>query len=292
MIELIDIKQSDRWNKIVKSFRDWDIYYTNEYARSLQLHGDGEPKLLYWKGNGKELCCTIMIQDIARSECFNKILDFGKYFDATTPYGYGGPLGKGVFGNRDRELFMKEAVQLLQKRNIISLFFRFHPLLDNYKLFSKELCVKTFKSTIFIDTCDEQEIWNNMDSSNRNMIRKAIKSGVTVEFDHGERLDAFISIYNSTMNFHRADRYYYFEREYYNFLINEMRDNVILAYSLLEGNIIGASIFFYNDKFMHYHLSGTYIEYRKFASTNLLLFEAAKWANHNGIERLHLGGVM
>lgn len=292
MIELINIEQSKKWNSIVKGFSDWDIYYTNEYARSLQLHGDGEPELLYWKGNDQELCYVIMIEDISAFDKFHGILEANKYFDAITPYGYGGPLYKGDFTDKDRELFMKDMMQILQERTVISQFFRFHPLLDNHQIFSQEFAVKTLKSTIVIDTSNEQVIWENMDSSNRNMVRKAIKSGVTIKFDHGERVNDFIAVYNATMDSHEADKYYYFAQEYYDYLINEMQENVIFAYSLLDGEVIGASIFFYNDRFMHYHLSGTYAEYRKLASTNLLLFEASKWANRNGIEKLHLGGGM
>jgi lipid II:glycine glycyltransferase (peptidoglycan interpeptide bridge formation enzyme) len=41
---------------------------------------------------------------------------------------------------------------------------------------------------------------------------------------------------------------------------------------------------------MHYHLSGTLLEYRNLASANLLLYEASCWAANRGIGLLHLGG--
>lgn len=290
MIRVISIEQTEEWNRIVKSFDDWDIYYTNEYATSLMLHGDGDPMLVSWEMDNNAICFVIMKEDIAGVKPFKGDLEKNYYFDATTPYGYGGPLIKGNIDKIVKSRYIDELKDILKNLGIISVFFRFHPLLSNHLNFKEEFNAKSFKSTICIDTSCEENIWNNMDSSNRNMIRKAIKSGVNIEFDKGERIEEFISIYNSTMDAHEADNYYYFEKEYYNFLVQEMKDNVLFAYSIIEGQVIGASILFYNDEYMHYHLSGTNRLYRKYASTNLLLYEASKWACAHGISKFHLGG--
>lgn len=129
-----------------------------------------------------------------------------------------------------------------------------------------------------------------MDSKNRNMVRKAIKSGITIFHDKGNYLDEFIKIYEATMDNNSASSYYYFERSYYEYLIENMRENIEFFYSVYENRIIGAAIFFFNKEFMHYHLSGIYKEYRALAPTNLLLYEAARWACRQGIRLIHLGG--
>ena len=51
MIEIINISEITKWNETVKSFKNWDIYYLNEYAQSLMLHGDGEAFLLNWNSD-------------------------------------------------------------------------------------------------------------------------------------------------------------------------------------------------------------------------------------------------
>ena len=43
---------------------------------------------------------------------------------------------------------------------------------------------------------------------------------------------------------------------------------------------------------MHYHLSGSYNEYRQYSAGNLLLYEAACWGSESGIQYFHLGGGM
>ena len=41
MLTVLSSNQKDEWNKIIKSFVNWDIYYLCEYAESFQIHGDG-----------------------------------------------------------------------------------------------------------------------------------------------------------------------------------------------------------------------------------------------------------
>ena len=41
---------------------------------------------------------------------------------------------------------------------------------------------------------------------------------------------------------------------------------------------------------MHYHLSGSVMEYRNLAPSNLLLYKAALWGCEHGYKTFHLGG--
>ena len=41
---------------------------------------------------------------------------------------------------------------------------------------------------------------------------------------------------------------------------------------------------------MHYHLSGSLIEFRNLAPSNLLLYKAALWGCEHGFKTFHLGG--
>ena len=61
-------------------------------------------------------------------------------------------------------------------------------------------------------------------------------------------------------------------------------------YAEYQGIPVSASIFLYNQHFMHYHLSGTLPEYRKLGAANLVLSEAAYWAAEHNIKKFHLGG--
>lgn len=289
-MEIVCIHQKDRWNEIVKEFKQWDIYYLNEYVHSLQLHGDGVPYLIYCEKDGSKLCYAVMQNDIAEFVPLSQYVPRGKYYDWTTPYGYGGPLTEGIISRQWIEEFMRELTEWCGKHGIISQFFRFHPLLQNQKVIESVSDVIYMKKTVYIDTLSEDIIFKNMTPNNRNMVRKAKKNGVNIVIDRGERLETFIKIYEATMKNNGAESYYYFEKEYFEDLINSLHDNLLFFYAEYEGVPISASIFLYNENFMHYHLSGTLPEYRKLGATNLLLSEAAYWAANNGIKKFHLGG--
>ena len=54
-------------------------------------------------------------------------------------------------------------------------------------------------STITIDLVSKEQIWKDLSSKNRNVIRKAINSGVDIYWGRSPELfDEFIPLYNST----------------------------------------------------------------------------------------------
>ncbi len=318
IFEVVSSKENSRWNEIVRSYLHWDIYYLNEYARSFEIHGDGEAFLIsfQWTGSGQDdidkaeqaenvmnsqdllkqascrLCYVVMKKDIGTDEKFADLLPADCWYDLETPYGYGGFLLQGTFTKEACRAFVTKMSAYAEENRIVSQFVRFYPVYHNETYYERmqDSAIRYLRDTIYIDTTDKENIMANMDSKNRNMVRKAIKSGVTICHDKGEHLDDFIRIYESTMDYDHATSYYYFKREYYEYLIEHMKEQLEIFYSVYEGKYIGAAIFFYNKEYMHYHLSGMYTEYRSTAATNLLLYEAAVWACERGIRLLHLGG--
>ena len=296
--KVISSKETVRWNEIVKSFPGWDIYYLNEYAHSLEIHGDGVAYLIYFHYKAEKpvqscrLCFVVMQKDIHDDIRFTDAFGKDMWYDWETPYGYGGFLIQGEF-DKEAALAFEDNLRVYAKEHrIVSQFVRFYPVYRNEISYQKlsDSKVQYLKDTIYIDTKKRDDIMAQMDSKNRNMVRKAQKNGVTVFHDKGEHLSEFVAIYEATMEHNEASRYYYFENSYYQYLIEHMRDNIEFFYSCYEGRIIGASLFFFNEEYMHYHLSGMYAQYRHLAATNLLLYEASLWASEKGIRLLHLGG--
>lgn len=291
MLRIIGRDQSAEWNKIVKSFENWDVYYLYEYACSFALHGDGEPFLCYFENNGLRLCYVIMKKDISDFEPLNQKLEKGNYYDWETPYGYGGPLANGILDTISSNLLKKELTEYCRENCIVSQFVRFHPLLENWKVWENGIETQYLRDTIFMDTSSQEIIWQNIESKNRNMIRKAKKNNIKIQKTSIDNIHEFIPLYEETMKKNNADAYYIFQQDYFDSL-EKMDENACLFYALYDEKVISASIMFYNKKFMHYHLSGSDWEYRPLAASNLLLYEAAVWAAEKGIEKFHLGGGM
>lgn len=239
----------------------------------------------------ERFCIVGMKTDISECKEFKDNLEKGRYYDMETPYGYGGPLCDRPISSSARNGFKIEMEDYCHSLGIVSLFVRFHPLLNNYKELADVLETRYMHDTIYMSTDSPGQIMSNMDSKNRNMVRKAIKSGVTVECHEISDYKLFKSIYEETMDKDNADKYFYFSDEYYRSCA-DMKENTHIFVAMMEGEPIAGTIVYFNDRFAHYHLAGTRTEYRKFAPSNLMLYEIACWASRQGIKSFHLGGGM
>lgn len=291
MIELIRYDNAQKWNEIIDTYEKKDIYYTCEYSTSFMENEDGIPHLLNYEGKDCKLCYPVIEKDIADFSVFQGSLPKKTYFDWNTPYGYGGPLSNSEYLTVSQQMeFRKELFELAKKRNVITQFIRFHPLLQNQSVCNEVIENVYIKDTIFIDLNTQDDLMIQMDPKNRNLIRKAIKNDIIIKHDNGQYLDEFIKIYNETMHRDNARAFYYFPKSYYEYLKKTADKETEYFYAFKGEKMVAASIFFYNENYMHYHLSGNLVEYRTFAPTNLLLYTAANWGREKGIKSLHLGG--
>lgn len=290
MMRIIACSNQTEWNKIVKSFAAWDVYYLFQYARSLQLHGDGEPLLVYYESEQMRVAYVVMQTDIADSIYFKEEIDKNRCFDWSTPYGYGGPLIEGKRDENELQKFEKELRQYCKENGIVSQFCRFHPILQNQDIQGSTSEVLYLKKTVCIDLADQETIWKNMTSNCRQNIRKATGNDIKIFWDRGEQLEHFIYVYEATMRYHDAEEFYFFQKKYFQYLADNLRENMCIFYAAYGETVVCAALFLFNDKYFHYHLGGTLPEYRNLGAMNLLLYEAAKWGEEKGIKIMHLGG--
>ena len=211
------------------------------------------------------------------------------YFDFATPYGYGGWIIEGDTANT--ELLFKAYADWLRKEGIICEFVRFHPMIKNHEACQTFYEVIPLGQVVHMDLHHREDIWENIVSKNRNMIRKAIKNGIRVYNGRfPEIYRQFRKIYNSTMDRDKAEAYYYFGEPFYESLLNDLPHNAQVFWAEKEGQVIAASVILVANGRMNYHLSGSLREFGSLAPTNLLLYEAALWGNANGCRTLYLGG--
>lgn len=287
MITSLTLNESEQWNTLVKSFRDYDVYYLFEYVKAFQINGDGEPMLIYFHSGNTRAINVVIKRDLAKCEHFSALLPQKTYYDIVTPYGYGGFLVEG----EELKALQEEYFAFCRESHIVSEFVRFHPLLKNHNGLSDLYELVRHGKTVYIDTTSEEGILSNMISQCRNKIRKAQKNGLEVFYCHDESmLDTFIEIYNETMKKDNASDYYYFDRAFYESIYHDLKDHSLWFFVKKNDEIIAASIFMFCNGKTHYHLSGMKKEFQCYAPINLLLFEASVWACKNGFKQLHLGG--
>ena len=281
MIQIYDLTVAEQWDACVRSFAEWDVYFLSGYVKAFHIHGDGDPFLLYYEENGLRAIYVYMRRETA----------LPGVYDSVTPYGYGGVLFEGEATQENRKAFWDAYVQKMHEESIVDNFVRYHPVLKNAEPMKAVSNVIDLGKTIAFDLTSPNVIWENIISKNRNMIRKAEKNGI--EILHGKDLElfkAFRRIYNATMDKDNAEEYYYFEDIFYESIHNDLHDNYEMFYAVLNDEIIAMSIMLFGNKQMHYHLSGSMIEYRNLAPSNLLLYQAALWGCEQGYKTFHLGG--
>ncbi len=134
-------------------------------------------------------------------------------------------------------------------------------------------------------------IWENIISKNRKVIRKATKNDVRIYNGRfPEIYETFRSIYNGTMDKDHAEEYYYFGKEFYQSVLEDLPNNAQVFFAEKEGKVIAASIILTANGRINYHLSGSLREFSSLAPTNLLLYKVALWGHENGFKTLYLGG--
>lgn len=281
MIKVYSINEQKEWDELVHSFANYDVYYLSGYVKAFQIHGDGEPQLFYYNENGLRGIYVYMKRKTAME---------GVY-DSITPYGYGGFLLEGDESEENIKSLWKAYVEKMKSENIVDNFVRYHPVLAN--AIPMKVCsdVIDLGKTVAMDLTSEEVIWKNIHSKNRNMIRKAEKNGIIIKHGQGlELFDDFIKIYNATMDKDNAEAYYYFKPEFYKSIHEDLNDNYEMFWAEYEGKIIAMSIMIFANGRLNYHLSGSNLQYRNLAPSNLLLYKAAMWGMEKGMKTFHLGG--
>lgn len=281
MICIYSIEDNTKWDDIVSRFANYDVYYLSGYVKAFQIHGDGDPQLLYYESDGLKAIYVYMKRKTA----------IEGYYDSVTPYGYGGVLFDGDTSDQNLQAFWKAYVEKMKEEGIVDNFVRYHPVLANAIPMKQISTVIDLGKTIAFDLASPVVIWENITSKNRNMIRKAEKNGITIEHGKGmDLLDKFTVIYNATMDKDHAEEYYYFKRPFYESIDRDLQNNYEMFYAVYEGRPIAMSIMIFANGRLNYHLSGSDIEYRNLAPSNLLLYKAALWGYEQGCKTFHLGG--
>lgn len=286
-LSVYTLEQSEEWDKVVCSFDEYDVYWLSGYVKAFQIHGDGEPLLFYYDDGSNRGINVVMKRDISDDNRFEGKLEEKQLYDFATPYGYGGWI---VEGESTDEMF-KAYQAWVERNNIVSEFVRFHPMLQNQEACNNFYEITQLGEVVHMDISDLNNIWSNIISKNRNMIRKAIKNGIKIYNGRfPEIYHKFQHIYNDTMDKDDAEEYYYFEDSFYKSILEDLSKNSQVFWAEKDGKIAAASIMLSANGRMNYHLSGSVREYSSLAPTNLLLYEAALWGNANGYKTLYLGG--
>jgi hypothetical protein len=257
-----------------------DFYHLPGYVALAADHEGGAARALLVEDGPRGMLLPIVIRPIA-----------GSTTDASSPYGYPGPL---VWGTSEPD-FAREAfqagIELLRSEGIVSLFVRLHPLLDAVPPAGVGTLV-SHGETVSIDLSRTTgQLWAQMRTNHRRDIQKAIRLGHEARIDdRWEHFGTFVRLYLETMERLSADQRYMFDETHFRALRAALGPSLTLWLVMIDEAVAAAVLFVETSGIVQYHLAGTDERYAGARPTKFLIHAVTRWAKDRGDLRLHLGG--
>lgn len=269
-----------RWDPLIRQLGGDPMYHSVGYHRaSAHLEPPGTiPVLLHQRGSTSETALPVLLRP----------LPGGHGWDATTVYGYGGPISSGSIEDPE---FGEAVDEWARENDVIATFIRYHPLLGNHVLGPKraELVQQGFTASWRLHS--GQDLLLGMHPHHRRATRKADRAGLEVRVTRGPAdLGAFRAQYEATMKRQNAEPFYYFPDPYWTALVRGCERNLLLVEGLLGGRTVASILCLVGPPYLHYHLGASDEEGRRIGASNRLFLAAARWAQANGLSQFHLGG--
>jgi lipid II:glycine glycyltransferase (peptidoglycan interpeptide bridge formation enzyme) len=279
------IKDKITWMTALQEIGNYDFYHTYD-GHHISKKTDEEPNLLVY--HCPEDHFTIALPLLIRK------IEGTDYFDASSVYGYGGPLASIKTNLADFSVFKTHLQDYLKAQNIISVFARLHPYIPNQELVLASLgAIKTLGKVVNIDlklSADEQ--LKQYSKTTKRYLKK-IKKTCSVDIqNHENAIFKFIELYEENMNRVKAKSEYFFPKEYYLNFANakDFKTDFVFVELNDTKEIISGAMIIYTNEIVQYHLSGTSNAYLNITPIRLILDEIRIKASEQGYSILNLGG--
>lgn len=284
-IQEIHIDNAEQWDNAVRKSAKYDVFYLSSYLRAFQQRGSGEPILIIYSFRDDYAVNAIFKRDIAEDKNFLGALEKRKYYDVSTPYGYGGFIGN----ISDTKQLNDEWRHYCLEKNYVCEFIRFE-LLEAYQNYYDGEVIACSHNVVRDLSMSLDDMWMDFKQKVRKNVKRAMQHNleILVEYDD-THLNDFLRIYNLTMDRNHALKSYYFDEKFFH-TINNMKNNIAYFYVFYEGQIISAELVIYGSENCYSYLGGTDDKYFEMRPNDFLKYEIIKWAKNKGLKKYILGG--
>ena len=275
---LLDVDASE-WETVLRAAR-YDFYHLPAYVALCAVQERGRPRALLVTDGRRTMLLPLVIRGIR-----------GRGFDASSPYGYPGPVGIGTDDPAFLRIALDTGVEVLHGAGIVSAFVRLHPLLNPMPPQGIGTVVR-HGETVSIDlTLPTEELWAQTRLNHRRDITRAVRLGYVARMDEDWRhVETFKHLYRATMARRSAAPFYLFEDAYFDGLREALGESLHLCVVEKDGAIAAAGLFVETNGIVQYHLSGTGDAFRAVQPTKLMMHFVRGWARDRGNQVMHLGG--
>jgi len=283
----IHVSEKEKWNQIVTSFVDYDVFYLYEYVLAFMNENkkNGEPILLLYENGNDRAMNVVFKRDVATDEKFQGKIPEGEYYDLISPYGYGG-----FWGNiSDYDSLNQTYNQFCVSKHYICEFVRFELFSDYHIHYDGETETRTHNVVRSLEM-PLDEMWMDFKQKVRKNVNKANNYGLQIVIENSDdHLQDFLDIYYSTMERSNAENEYYFSTKFYE-TISSMKNNIMFFHVMHEDKIVSTELVIYGSENAYSYLGGTNREYFDLRPNDFLKYEIIKWAKGKGLKNFVLGG--
>ena len=284
------LPKDKRWMAILAE-AEHDFYHLPCYVELASSLDHGEPRAFYEELGTGQLLIPLLVRNMA-SDCVNGT----SFLDATSPYGFPGPLFSKNISTQDAITGIQRFVEFGKEAHLVTTFLRLHPFQHSqiWSAYSEDenVNIVTHGSTVSIDlTLETSELDRRLRKNHRKNIDKLKTLGFDVVIDNWQEFPAFIDIYYETMRRRGATPYYFFNEEYFTQLRHCLGSSLHLCSIFApRGEIASAGLFVKTGDIVQAHLSSTSDKYLSNAPSKLMFCEMRNWAKAAGAKKFHLGG--
>jgi hypothetical protein len=283
-------EERSEWMDVLSRMRQYDFYYLPEYHALAEARGEGRPHLFVFTEGPYLIAMPLLLR---RLDSVDGLAHIGDWQDATSVYGYTGPVASHAELPPSVLHRFRTALALrLQDEKVVAAFSRLHPLIPQ----SPVLCglgeLDVVGRTIGIDlSIPPDQQFAKYRQNHRRGINALKRRGAVCLHDQERRyLKEFIAIYHETMRRVAARPDYFFEPAYFEKLTHSLDSHMNLFVCFVDGVVANGGLFGSCHGIVQYHLGGTRDEYVTLGPTKLLFDTVRTWANERGAHTFHLGG--
>jgi pyridoxal phosphate-dependent aminotransferase EpsN len=279
-------KQQQEWMGILGQMVQHDFHHMPQYQRVEEHRLKGMAHLFTYCDGDYVIALPLLLRRVGD--------EFPGLNDATSVYGYGGPVAS---HQRMPEpvvrAFQAALREELAERNVIAVFSRLHPLIAGHDLLAGVGECRAIGQTVSIDLSLslEKQRAQYRETYNRRVSKQQREGTIACLHDEEKRhLGDFVSIYEETMRRVKAERSYFCGQDYFSQLACELGSLLHLFVAVIGRKVAAAGLFTICNGIVQYHLGGTRDEFLKLSPMALIFDTVRLWANEIGACVFHLGG--
>lgn len=265
------------WDGLVRRLGGDSTYHSLGYhaASAILEKGGAVPVLLHHSGGPVEWALPLLLRP----------LPDGPGWDATSAYGYGGPLSTSSVEDPG---FVEAVDDWALANHVVASFVRYHPLMGNHQLGPQRAVAQAGQTIAW--NIRHDDLLGSMHAHHRRAVRKADRAGIEVRIVAPADLQGFQGLYEDTMRRQGARAFYFFPDAYWEALLGRCSENLLLLEAVLDDVVVAAILCFVSPPYLHYHLGASHDAGRHVGASNRLFLAAAQWGRDRGLIVFHLGG--